>query len=478
MSLARLQPFRRWARATAAWSAVVLLAGARPAHAQSVWELTPYRVQVVVAAARAPELTARLQSDLAEGLVERVNAVIGAAWDVDVLVAPPPLRRAMLDDLESVAVESLPEESIASEPFDKVFLVTVAPGDPGYDVSVRELDVRTRQWGNVARVPAWQAAKLRDAAFQGIHNAFSPLAQIVSVDEDAVVLRLRAGGFPPRDGSVRTVQPGDLFRPVIRHNERSGKLRGVNAIDWTFLTVDAIAPTGVRCRLDSGFRSPISGRRRGRFEQLALGVLPSNATTKLTLQARTAPHQPLAGYDVYSHAPGSKTTEWIGRSDRGGSLEIGPGEPPLRILLVKHGTEFLARLPMVPGLRRALTAQIANDDQRLEAEGFVTGLQEELIDLVTRREVLLAQARRSLANRELDRAGELIRQVRSLDTREDFSLYLSQEKAKIFSPDKLVQAKINSMFNKTQRLVNQYLDPAPIDQLAGQLHQARTAGTF
>ena len=457
---------------------LIVCASSAFASGQTVWELTPYQVQVILATAPVPELTPRLQTDLGEGLVERVNAMIGAAWDVTVVAAPPALRRAMIDDLESVTVDSLPEDSIISEPFDKVFLLAVTPGPEGYHVTARELDVRTRVWSTPVTVAAWQLAKLRDAAFQAVHNAFAPLAQIVSVEQKVVTLRVRAAGFPARDETIRGVQPGDLFRPVIRHRERSGRLRGINALPWTFLTVEDVTPTGVTCQLYSGFRSPLSGRRRGGFEQLALGVSPPGRPTRLLLKSRTDPGQALAGYDVYSHPPDEKTTDLVGRTDRQGAVIVPPAEPPLRVLLVKNGGEFLARLPVVPGVEPEMTADIPNDDQRLEAEGFINGLQEQLIDLVARRQVLLTQAQSRLDDKKLDEASDLLRKLRNLETREDFSLYLSEEKKKVFSADKIIQAKIDSLFNKTQRLVTEFLDPTPIDQLANALHKAQTASKF
>ena len=131
-------------------------------------------------------------------------------------------------------------------------------------------------------------------------------------------------------------------------------------------------------------------------------------------------------------------------------------------------------------LRHDLVAALAMiaDDQRLAAEGFVTGLQEELIDLVTRREVLMIRAQGRMADKKFQEAEKLIEELRSLEGREDFSLYIAEQQKKVFSSDKLIQARIDALFNKTQMLVNQYLDPAPINHLATQLQEAQTSGKF
>ena len=46
---------------------------------------------------------------------------------------------------------------------------------------------------------------------------------------------------------------------------------------------------------------------------------------------------------------------------------------------------MLARLPLVPGLEPRMTAELRGDDRRLDAEGFLVGIEQELFDLAGRR---------------------------------------------------------------------------------------------
>ena len=465
----------RWllpAAATLIWPAVIAWAPVRPVAAQSVWELTPYRIQLIPAVGPAPELTPALQEDLSADLLLRIDALVGAPWDVTIATATPALRRAMIADVEAVAVEALLEDSLQ---FDKVMLLAVLPAPTGYLVAARDLDVRTRTWNTVVRVPVWQAAKLRDAAFHAVRKAFAPLAQIALSEDEGVTLRLRAAGLPTRDESVTLVAAGDLFRPVVRYDDREGNVLRVVLTPWTFLSVQQVSGAELSCKLHTGLRSPLSGRRRGNVEQLALAVVPPRGPTRLILVSRTDPDQVLAGYDVYDQSPDSKATELLGRSDRQGGLTIRPGADPLRVLLVKHGGALLARLPLVPGLDKEISATVPNDDQRLEAEGFILGLQEDLVDLVTRREVLLAQARARLNAKELDEADTLVRQLQRLKTRDQFARELDQEKDKIYSDDAAVQRQIDSMFDSTKKLLKEHLDPKVIENLSDELARVRSA---
>ena len=589
------------------------LAFAPPAAAQTVWELTPYRIQLLAGFAPAPELTPQLQADLLGELTERTDAVVGAPWDVTLLpLVPgerptlpadatepahkgreiffsrqtgcarchrPPLysdggwpdaegRFALRDvgtrlpeaaeqlrldtpsllglgslaaylhhrqakTLEQVFTDFNPQDKhgrtshlsddeilalveflqyLQPPDFDKVMVLAFSPAAGGYRVTARELDLRTRLWGPPVSRQVWQLAKLRDAALGAMLEAFAPLARVESVKQKQVVLRLKAAALPPRDKGLTLVGPGDVFRPVIRYNDGEGNPRQIAPVPWTFCTVEKISgeKTGRRelhCRLHTGYRSPLSGRRRGRVEQLALAVVPPQRPSTLVLKSRSEPRQLLAGYDVYAHPPDSRVVGQAAhdvrvvaapsgdaevlqvlakpverlqrgsRTDRQGRLTVPPVENPLRVLLVRNGGEPLARLPMVPGLQPELIAEIANDDQRLEAEGFLTGLQEELVDLVTRREVLFALTRARIEAGQLDKAGELIDELRRLDkSQSDLAKVLAQQQRKARSDDPVVQAKIEKLFGDTQKLLDTYVDPEDTEELRRELRKAKQSG--
>jgi len=469
MSPARPQ-LLRWLLPWIAACAGGLLLG-RPAAAQSVWELTPYRIHVLLALGTAPELTPRLQADLTADLAARVDSLVGPGWDVTLVAAPPRLQHALATQIDAVTVESLAKESLT---YDKVMLLAVVPDPSGYRVIARELDVRTRIWSTTAHVPAGQAAKLRDAAFRALHMGFAPLARVETVEKRAVTLRLRAAALPPRDKALAWVAPGDVFQPLLRRNDREGNLRGVVAVPWTFLAVEEVARAELKCRLHTGIAGPLSGRRRGRIEQLALAVIPPGKPTRLVLQSRTEPRQALVGYEIYVQSPDNKPPDFLGRSDWQGSLMIQPTGQPLRVLLVKHGGELLARLPVVPGLRAEAVALVPNDDQRLEAEQAITEFQEMLVDQVTRRELLLTKARAALAAKKFDQVEALIGELHLLETPEQLHRKLQQQQERIVSGDAAIQRRIDTLFSDTRKLLEKHVKAETIEQLRAQLAAARS----
>ena len=461
--------------ALSVFAAVVLatLAAVAPAAAESaasVWELTPYQVQVWMAMDRVPELTPLLAADLRSDLSQRLDVTVGAVWNASVVSAPAAIGRQMLAGNDAPAVEKLPKNI---EKLDKLTLLTITASAGGYRVRARELDVRTRTWNTPVVRPVGQTAGLLEASERAVREAFAPLALIASADRKTALLRLRASALPRDPGALAPVSPGNVFQPVIRKNDHEGRLAGLAAIPFTFFAVEKISDKEVQCAIHSGMRNPMSEKRRGRIEQLAIGIIPPHQPTTLTLQSRGNPQQVLAGYNVYVYSPRSAAGELLGRSDRRGNLLVPPAKEPLRVLLVRSGDQSLARLPIVPGRARQITAPIPDDDQRLAAEGFLNGWQEELVDLVTRREVLLIQARARLEEMRLDEAAKLLDQVRSLKTREVFSRELADAQRRTISPDPAIQQKIDAMFVETQKLLQQHLDPAAVDKLADALRAAR-----
>ena len=481
------QPFKRRCGLPLVLLVCALLATV-PAAAQSVWEMTPYRTQLLVAFTPAPELTPRLRTDLVEGLVDRIDAIVGAPLDVTIQPADAALGRVMASAMDDVTVESLPQQQAD---LDKIMLLAVVADVDGCRVVARDFDIRTQIFGASVSRPVRQLGKLRDVALGAVFAAFAPLARIERVEVRSarktwVTLRLKAGALPPRDGELTLVEHGDPFRPVIRYNDRDGNLRKDDdgnvirprPVPWTYCTVQESRISQLICRLHTGLRSPLSGRRRGRVEQFALAVvLPEKPSVLTLVQAKSDPPRPLAGYGVYAHPPDSNQGVLLGRTDRRGRLTIRPDASghAIRMLLVRNGSELLAHLPVVPGVEPELLGELPNDDQRLKAEGFITGLQEQMVDVTTRREVLFARARLRIESGKFDEAQQFLEEVRQLPTAHDLSLKLDAPRNRVRTGDSRMQAKINALFSDTAALIQQQLDPRALEALRRQLREARQA---
>jgi hypothetical protein len=428
-------------------------------------------VQVFVALEPQPPLTPRLQSALCNTLSARIDAVLGAAWNTEVTPPPPQLYRDMVRGLAELRPDQLP---LPPPHVDKVLLVAVTAAADGMTVTARDFDCRTHVLNTAVTRPVWQTGALEETTLSALLAAFAPLARIECLEKDnAAVLRPKAIGLPLGDRKLALLHQGDVLQPIVRYNDRQNNFRRAAPAPWSFCVVETITPEEARARVYSGMRAAMVVKGRGRVESLALRVVPPSGPTMLLLKSRTEPKEPLGGYEVYSHPPGGKSPTLLGLTDRQGRLLLPPDRALLRVLLVKSGNDLLARLPVVPGLEPQLTAELANHDRRLEAEGFLFGLQEELVDLVARRTILMALVRMRIEAGQFDQAAEKMDELNRLPKALQFTMRITREQERLASPDVAIQKKIDAMLADTRQLIDKHLGSDEIEALDRQLRAAR-----
>lgn len=453
---------------------LALLFGFPPAMAaaQTDWELSPYRVRVLVAVASRSVLDPTLQADVRTTLAESANVLFGATWDLEVRVASAGLRDAI-----SQRIATLPSDLFAAdwEALDKVLVVGIDRRPGGFHVVARDFDCQTRMWSPPVARPVRQTAILPAAVFRTLLDAYAPLARIEFDEDQRVVLRPRAGSLPFGDPSAAESTKAAVFLPVLRHNDRDGKPRkgGIQAVPWTLLSADQSGPSGIVCSVQSGLRSPLRARLRGRIEQFALPIKTPAGPTRLLLRDRTEPDRPLAGYLIYARDPGSRKTVRLGQTDATGAITIAPGPGPWRTIYVRNGAALLARLPVVPGWQAVVTASIPDDDARIRSEGFLTALQSQLMDVVARREILMTRVRHLMQAGDLGAAKQQLDQLQGLPNRQRFLQEIALQQQRDIPSDPQLAARVERLFESTKQLLTQFLDPRKINQLQSDYDRAR-----
>jgi hypothetical protein len=233
-------------------------------------------------------------------------------------------------------------------------------------------------------------------------------------------------------------------------------------------------PAIVPCRVHSGLRSPLSARRRGRTEQLAVAVNPPRAATRLELYSAFEADYPLAGYQVYAQSPDSAATTLLGLTDNRGAVQVPPAdEHPLRLLIIKNGDEPVAKLPVLAGWEPSLRALVTNDEQRLRVEGFITGLQERAVDTVARRELLLARVRLRLQAGRVPDADALFERVKALPTLTEFQQELQAFERTVQTNDPRLRRKIDKLLTDTRQVLEKHLAEKPVSEVAALLAAAK-----
>jgi hypothetical protein len=456
--------------------------GSGQACAQATWQYSPYRIRVWLAFDGSPELTGQFAELIATTIADRALTVAGATWDVRTELCPLPLRTDAAIRPQDVTVEQVVE--VAGHRLridDKLVLLSVRASPSGYRIAARELDCHTRTWQPLVQHETVQSGRIAESAFSAVTDAFTPLLRIESVKSREVALRIRAGGLIIDPSGPASVNESDILLPVLRRNDRLGEplKDGILVAPWTFLTVQQHEGHSLLAQAHSGQYSVLGMRASSRVQKFALVAKPLGESSDLRLTTRGDKPQPLSGYEIHSKDPRTDETVPVGATDWRGMLTVHRGDKPLQILYVRNGGQLLARLPMVPGLEPVLTAEIRDDDRRLEAEGFIKGLQGTIMDLVARRQLYISRFRRLLQAKEFDQAKTLLEEFGTLRTRSDLARELLQQRPRFASSDlrdRQEQAKIDKMFTDTQQLLTRFLDPGTGAELAAELEQARRPG--
>lgn len=131
-----------------------------------------------------------------------------------------------------------------------------------------------------------------------------------------------------------------------------------------------------------------------------------------------------------------------------------------------------------------LTASVPDDAPRLQAEGFVKGIQGQLMDLEAQREILKARFMLRIGEMaalkgeeqiaKWKEAQELLEEIKQLPTRNDLVRQLDvQQNLQIVSPVASVQARIDQLYAKLREALGKYLSPGLVNELTGVLNAAR-----
>jgi hypothetical protein len=439
------------------------LVGAEP---DASWELSPYRIQLLIAVEPGGSLPRDLADDLRADLPARAAAVVGGSWQLDASLAPTELRHSLLMALADVTAKRLPAESLVG---DKLILLTAASVAGGCRIQARELDVATGLWNSVVTREAAQPEQIPGAALQAVLAAFAPLARIDAVENGTVTLRLKAGAIARRDRALPTVASGAAFRPVLVPLDAQGKPQenSTQPIDWTILTATSSGGSLATCRIDTGLVGEPIPAYHPRRVRLALGVTPTATATRLTLVSSGASPTPLEGYEVLAQVEAGAKSKSLGISDASGVVTIPPGAAgAVQVLLVRQGSQTLARLPIVPGLNAEVQLALAADRQQLEIETALLEVEDALIDMAARRQALAARI--SLAKKTGDAdAAKLTPKLRALASVELQSAQLDQAEKSLKAANPRTQALLQSKLDALHKLAKDLTAQSPTALLDG-----------
>lgn len=451
-----------------------------PTFDEIPWKLRPYRVKVSIAYGDAPSFTTHFGEQLTSTLQARIAGVMGPYWQLEVET------NNWLLPANSVSLERQSPETLADRfddiPFDKVLLLCLE-NEHELTIAGWEWDRNSQSRSPVIRQGVIDRRLIADDVFDLIIDLFRPVAMIDSIEGDTAELLARGGELLAPESVGVMPQSGDLFTPHFRYLTREKEVHSVQSVPWTYLRVDNLERSRLLCGVETAFATALTGSRR-RVELMAIRARPVFSETKLRLVPRTNPNAPLVGVRarVYDELPSESVPdpsmeEYM--TDRFGTITISTkSSTPMRRLLVHSGGAVLANLPFVAGLESEATLEVPDDAARLEVEGNLAMIEGELIDLVSRRTVMLARALSLAREDEYEEADSTMSAVDQLPGVSYFESKIiavrvpGVEKAQA-NRDQAAEKRINKMAADLKALVSRYLDPIPVRDVKAEIRELR-----
>ena len=436
--------------------------------------------------AETKRLAAETQHPALIGIVERLSSIPGDAmvvkdrWEDDsteaLLISHGMAIRLDEPEAKLIPLPMAPSVADVAQRYDKVFIVQLDRQQRVTRVRAVELEALMQTFGSVVETEAMGISELPVAVGRAVTEAFSPTIRIEESGTRTTTGLLRAGGLILDESSPALISVGDLVMPMLRKDDRNGVPIQIGRLDWAYLIVTEVDGPKLKMNLFAGRAGGLQGRRNSRTFRTGLKVKPRDSVTLLRLHARGNQSEPLIGYEVYEKELTSPAMSLVGRTDWDGRLQIEKSDDPLRLLYVKNGGAVLARLPMVPGFTESEVADLAGDDIRLQAEAYIRGVQNVIIDLVAIRELLQARIRLRIKNGELDEAQTLLNRLRDQPTNELIRDDMGRKQTMFLTAvgrNANQRRKIDEMFSTTRELLARYINFRIVRELEAEVRQAK-----
>jgi hypothetical protein len=142
------------------------------------------------------------------------------------------------------------------------------------------------------------------------------------------------------------------------------------------------------------------------------------------------------------------------------------------MLWIKSGELLLAKVPVVWGLADTVEIPLPEDPARIRAAADLQALRTDLVDLVARRNILLARGRAAVADGDLPLSRSLADELDKLPTRSQFNQRINMVAQVAKSRSPVAQSRIDMLVEETRSVLGQYLDPRELSGLRTAINSA------
>lgn len=410
-----------------------------------------------------------------------IESRIGKWWQAEIRLAPAgePRNLAML----SAITPSQWNGRLATSAADKRFALVVDRDGTAFRISGLEWDRSSQSTTQIQTRSTYDHRLLSNLAADLTFSLFRPLISVEKAEDKTVEMRIRGGEYLPPDVSLQPFVIGEYITPFFRHLGKNRELVRVQQIPWTAVHVDVVERGYLKGTVISAFGAPLAGKRR-RVEMLGMKIKPEWPNTRLKVIPRGKPQAPMAGYRVEVLNRVETKEDPVAdrlklRTDRNGEVVV-PNDPahPLQYLVVYSGNSPLAKAPLVPGHEPQAVLSAPDDAPRMNVEAETELLQSELVDIVAKREVLMARARGAAKKANWEQVTELTKEVNGLPSLEQFlarveALKLPAIQAARRSKDKGQEARINQMCKQIASLATIHMDPLKVKEFLTEMEEEK-----
>ncbi|WDQ17364.1 hypothetical protein PSR62_02130 [Rhodopirellula sp. P2] len=452
-----------------------------------------YASSVLTTSGRMEEVRSRLVGDPGSpknawlGILHAIDGdavALKEAWakeDTEAILVSRGMAETLTEPEAKIIVPPITGQVIdAAEAYDKIFIVRVRTATTPMKVESVEFDTLMRYFGDTSNATVSSFNLLPEVVGATLRDVFAPVARIDDAGKSNAVGLVRASGLVTDKDSPALVQVGDVLVPMVRKDDRNGNPISIGPLDWAYLLAKELDGRRVKMDFHAGRAGGLQGRKNARTHRMGLRIRPRKDQTLLRLHAKGDPNQPLIGYEIYEKELEGKSMTFIGRTDWNGRLDVEfAKDQPLRLLYVKNGGAVLARLPMVPGHHANAVADLAGDDMRLQAESYIRGVQNSIIDLLAIRELFKARIMMRLERGDLESAEELLEVLRNQPTNERLANDMGKRQTefiKAIGKNANQQRKVDEMFSVTRELLTKHISPKLVRDLEEAVIESKENG--
>jgi hypothetical protein len=167
-------------------------------------------------------------------------------------------------------------------------------------------------------------------------------------------------------------------------------------------------------------------------------------------------------------------------SDRRGLIVV-PSDPdnPLRHALVHSGGAVLASVPLIPGLEHRMALELPDDRARLNVEGELAMMEDDLIDAVASRSVIMTRARGAARAERWDDVDVFLEELNGLPDFAQFdrrlnAVRLPAEQTARQLGDRVAQSRIVRLCREFREIAEVRLSGDVIRDFETEMNQLRT----